>query len=188
MITFLISAEEKDGKRKFLADIFEKYYDAMLRKAEKLIPDSEDAAELVQEVFIDFIERAEGIMAVEEKKLPAYLMSSVRFASYNYYRRKRTEKKHLVFESFEEDAELLCDEKAIPEELFIKKEAAEALCAALEKIPEKYRNILEYKYILGLSDREIGARINISENSVRSCLTRARRKAFAVMKEECSGE
>ncbi|MBR2639849.1 MAG: sigma-70 family RNA polymerase sigma factor, partial [Oscillospiraceae bacterium] len=65
-----------------------------------------------------------------------------------------------------------------------KAEAVAELRAALEKIPEKYKNILEFKYILGLSDFEIGERFGISESAVRSCLARARRKAYSVMKEE----
>ena len=45
------------------------------------------------------------------------------------------------------------------QELIIKKEAVEELGAALEKIPERYKNVLEYKYILGLSDAEIGEKL-----------------------------
>ncbi len=181
----MISAVEDDFQREFMADVYEEYYGAMLAKAKTLISSEEEAEELVQEVFIKLIERAEVVAAVERSKLPAYLMSAVKYSAYNYYRKKKTESKYMTFvDGEEEDTELLRDEKALPEELFIKKEAVEELAAALEKIPEKYRNILEYKYILGLSDKEIGEKFGVSEKSVRSCLTRARRKAYSVMKEE----
>ena len=42
--------------------------------------------------------------------------------------------------------------------------------------------VLESKYILELSDEEIAKELNIATKSVRSYLTRARRKAFAMMK------
>ena len=48
---------------------------------------------------------------------------------------------------------------------------------------EKYKSILEFKYILGLSDAEIGEKFGLSESGVRSCLLRARRKAYSVIKE-----
>lgn len=183
MITMMIAAIENDFQREYMAEIYEKYYGAMLKKAKTYISDEEEAEELVQDVFIKMIERVDSVMEVEKKKLAAYLMSAVKFTAFNKYRKQKTVSKYMTFIDEErEDVELLRDENALPEELFIRKEAVSELESALEKIPEKYKNILEYKYILGLSDEEIGQKFGISEKSVRSCLTRARRKAYSVLK------
>ena len=180
MITMMISAIENDFQREFITEIYVKFYSRMLKKAVSLSDNPEDAEELVQEVFADLIKRVETVMAVEQKKLPAYLLSAVKFGAYN---RNRKESR-FQFSDFESgEVELLKDENSIPEELYLKTEAVAELKAALEKIPEKYKNILEFKYILGLSDSEIGERFGISESAVRSCLARARRKAYSVMKE-----
>ena len=40
--------------------------------------------------------------------------------------------------------------------------------------------MLNFKYLLELSDREIGDSLGISKNSVRQYLTRARRKALEI--------
>ena len=74
------------------------------------------------------------------------------------------------------------DENALPEEVYIHEEDLEALADMLPKLPEKDRMVLESKYILELSDEEIAKELNIAAKSVRSYLTRARRKAFAMMK------
>lgn len=185
MISAMISAIENDFERDFMADIYQRYYGAMLAKAKSLLSSEEEAEELVQEVFIKLIERTETVAAVEKKKLPAYLISAVKYSAFNYYRKKKTESKYItIVDNESENVELLSRENAIPEELFIRREAVAELAEALEKIPEKYKNILEYKYILGLSDAEIGRKFGVSEKSVRSCLSRARRKAYSVMKEE----
>ena len=180
MITMMISAIENDFQREFITEIYEKFYSQMLAKARSVSDNPEDAEELVQEVFADLIRRVDIVMAVERKKLPAYLLSAVKFSAYT--RNKRQSRWNFTeFDS--EEVELLKDENAIPEELYLKTEAVAELKAALEKIPEKYKNILEFKYILGLSDFEIGEKFGITESAVRSCLARARRKAYSVMKE-----
>ena len=180
MITMMISAIENDFQRKFITDIYIKFYSAMLAKARSLSDNPEDAEEIVQDVFASLIKRVDSVMAVERKKLLAYLLSAVKFSVYT----KNKRQSRWNFSEFDsEEVELLKDENAIPEELYLKTEAVAELRAALEKIPEKYKNILEFKYILGLSDFEIGERFGISESAVRSCLARARRKAYSVMKE-----
>ncbi|MBE6899393.1 MAG: sigma-70 family RNA polymerase sigma factor [Ruminococcaceae bacterium] len=180
MITMMISAIENDFQREFITEIYKKYYSAMLKKAFSLLDNNEDAEELVQEVFADLIKRVDSVMAVERKKLPAYLFSAVKFSAYT----RNKKQSRLNFSDFEsEDIELVKDENSIPEEIYLKNEAVAELRAALEKIPEKYKNLLEFKYILGLSDSKIGERFGISESAVRSGLLRARRKAYSVMKE-----
>ena len=119
-------------------------------------------------------------MEVEKTKLPAYLLSAVKFGAYS----RNKKQSRWNFSDFEsEDMELLKDDNSIPEEIYLKSEAVAELKSALEKIPERYKNLLEFKYILGLSDSEIGAKFGISDSAVRSGLTRARRKAYSVMKE-----
>ncbi|MBQ3530890.1 MAG: RNA polymerase sigma factor [Oscillospiraceae bacterium] len=181
MITMMISAIENDFQREFITEIYKKYYSAMLKKALLLLDNNEDAEELVQEVFADLIKRVDSVIAVEQKKLPAYLLSAVKFSAYS---RNKKQSRWNFSEFDSEEVELLKDENAIPEEIYLKSEAVAELKSALEKIPERYKNLLEFKYILGLSDSEIGAKFGISESAVRSGLLRARRKAYSVMKEE----
>lgn len=183
VIAMMISAIENDYQREYMAEIYERYYPSMLKKAKLYVQGEEEAEELVQEVFMKLIERVDSVMTVERKKLASYLFSAVKFTAFNQYRKQKTRSKYMTFvDSDQEDLELLRDENALPEELFIRKETVEELGAALEKIPEKYKNVLEYKYILGLSDGEIAEKLGGSEQSVRSCLTRARRKAYSVLK------
>lgn len=181
MITIMLSAMENDLQREFVEEIYQKYYFLMLKKAVSLSGNLEDAEETVQEVFVGIIKRIDYVMEVERKKLPAYLVSAVKYGSYTR-NKKQSRWNFTDFES--EEIELLKDDYPLPEELYLKTETVNELKTALEKIPQKYRNILEFKYILGLSDREIGEKFKISETAVRSCLARARRKAYSAMKGE----
>ena len=73
---------------------------------------------------------------------------------------------------------------ALPEDLYIRKEELAELAETINKLSEKDRILLESKYILMLSDKEIAEELNIAPSSVRSCLTRARRRAYAILKGE----
>ncbi|MBR5309966.1 MAG: sigma-70 family RNA polymerase sigma factor [Oscillospiraceae bacterium] len=179
-----LAAMTSEIESAFMTDIYIKYSDIMRRKAEKLLSSETEAEELVQDVFAKLIERAETVMAVEEKKLPAYLMAAVKFTVMNHYRRRNVEKKYFTEVDEEEAVEFVRDEAPLPEELYLQKERAKELSAALHKIPEKDRIILENKYILEMSDSEIAVQFGISESSVRCYLTRARRKACAIMMKE----
>ena len=54
-------------------------------------------------------------------------------------------------------------------------EAARLIQVALDGLPPKYGNALEWKYIEGFSVREIAQRMNISHEAAQSNLARARR-------------
>ena len=167
-----------------MTDIYIKYSDIMKKKAEKLLSSEVEAEELVQDVFAKLIERAETVMAVEEKKLPAYLMAAVKFTVMNHYRRRNVEKKYFTEVDEEETVEWVRDDSPLPEDVYLEKERASELSKALHKIPDKDRMILEDKYILEMSDAEIADQFGISQTSVRCYLTRARRKALAILTKE----
>ncbi|MBR3611659.1 MAG: sigma-70 family RNA polymerase sigma factor [Oscillospiraceae bacterium] len=183
LITMMISAIENDFQREFMTRIYTDFYSVMFAKAKSLVPLAEDAEELVQDVFADLIKRVDCVMAVDSKKLPAYLISAVKYHAYNFNRHQKVKKSHSAEDYSEEDMELIADKNALPEDIVLRKEAVAELKSALEKIPEKYKDILEFKYVLGLSDSEIGERFGLSESGVRSLIFRARRKAYSVMKE-----
>lgn len=179
-----LAAITSEIERAFMTDIYIKYSDVMRKKAEKLLSSEIEAEELVQDVFAKLIERAETVMAVEEKKLPAYLMAAVKFTVMNRYRKKNVEKKYFTEVEEEETINWVRDESPLPEDIYLEKERAGEISAALRKIPDKDRMILEDKYILEMTDAEIAEHFGVSQSSVRSYLTRARRKAYAILTKE----
>lgn len=179
-----LAAMTGEIERAFMTDIYIKYSDIMKKKAEKLLSSETEAEELVQDVFMKLIERADFVMGVDEKKLPAYLMAAVRNSVMNHYRRRNVEKKYFTEVDEEEAIEWVRDEAPLPEEIYLQKEKASELSKALQKLPDRDRLILEEKYILEMSDAQISKEFGVSETSVRSYLTRARRKACEILSKE----
>ena len=65
-----------------------------------------------------------------------------------------------------------------PEHNYQRTEAIRLIQVALDRLPPKYGNVLEWKYVEGHSTREISNRLDIGTEAAQSLLARARR-AFA---------
>ncbi len=65
-----------------------------------------------------------------------------------------------------------------PERHYRRVELVRLIQVALDNLPPKYGDVLEWKYIEGYSTREISERINLGTEATQSLLARARR-AFA---------
>ena len=65
-----------------------------------------------------------------------------------------------------------------PERQYRRVEALRLIQVALDRLPARYGNVLEWKYVEGHSVREIAARLGIGAEAAQSLLARAKR-AFA---------
>ena len=184
LVVVTLAAITSEIERAFMTDIYIKYSDIMKKKATNLLSSETEAEELVQDVFAKLIERADVVMSVDQKKLPAYLMAAVKNSVMNRYRRRNIEKKYFTETDEEEAIEWVKDEAPLPEDVYLEKETAKEISEALKKIPEKDRVILEDKYILEMSDEEIAKEFGVSSGSIRSYLSRARKKACSILKKE----
>lgn len=61
-----------------------------------------------------------------------------------------------------------------PEEVIQQREMQDLVHLTLYQIPERYRDVLQWKYFDGLSVREIASRLELSPKAAESILTRAR--------------
>jgi RNA polymerase sigma-70 factor (ECF subfamily) len=66
------------------------------------------------------------------------------------------------------------DSEPLPDEVLEQKETAAAVKAALGRLTSKEQEVLRAKYIEGLSARDIGRRLGVTEKAVHSLLYRAR--------------
>ncbi len=180
----VIAAIENDFEREFIAEIYYNYNVAMLQKAYEIIPDREEAKEIVQEAFVKLIEKVDKLMGYTQDHIFHYAKTTVKNIALNHLKKKKTEPRKEQIPEDEDDGNFECwlaDSSAIPENVYFEKEMIEGLKAVIAKLPEKEKSLLESKYILNLSDLEIAKTMNITPASVRCYLTRARRRAFAIM-------
>ena len=79
--------------------------------------------------------------------------------------------------------EQLSDQSVTVEERALLTFSIEEVQKAFQQLPESIKDILRYKYLLEMSDREIADLLDIDKNSVRAYLTRARREVYRICKE-----
>ena len=72
----------------------------------------------------------------------------------------------------------------IPEQAGVSAEEKTELYAAIECLPEKYREVVRLKYFDDLTTRQIAQRLGIAEGTVSSTLNRAMEKLRRELKEE----
>ena len=183
MISIIISAIENDTEREFITNIYENYYVQMKKHAYNIVKSEESAEELVQDAFVNLIDRINVVMSVDPGKLPSYIMSTIRNIAINKWKQDNKDKKFTLSMDDDDVKIWLKDDKALPEDIYIKKESLAMLNKALSSLPERDYLLLEAKYVLRLKDEEIAKQFNISPQSVRIYAMRARRKAYSILKE-----
>jgi RNA polymerase sigma-70 factor (ECF subfamily) len=67
------------------------------------------------------------------------------------------------------------DAAPIAEELLVRREVQALVVATIERLPGRYRTLLELKYMAGASLEELASELTLSTEAVKSQLARARR-------------
>ena len=78
-----------------------------------------------------------------------------------------------------------------PRERLLRQEVADLVRLTLDQLPRRYGDALEWKYVEGLSVKEIAVRLDLGPKAAESLLTRARqafREAFATLTAALEGE
>lgn len=169
-------------EEKFLADLYRDYHDLMQSFAMDIVQDKNIAEDMVQEAFIRLMPHVKKLRKMKKAVCIAYLRSTVRRTSLNYAAGKepRRLRDALLQEEDPVKMEEIADRDADTEREVLKKITAEEMKDCIRQLPPVYQDILNFKYLLELSDAEIGGCLGISKDSVRQYLTRARRKALEI--------
>lgn len=176
------------GEEQAFEEFFESYATAVYRfAAARLGRESEHAEELTQSTLAKAIWKLETYRG--EGGLFAWLCTFCRHEISAFYKhRTRRREVDLGEESHEIQAALesAAGERGDnPETSLHRKELAGQVHAALAEIPPPYGDVLEWKYIDGLSARKIAGRLGLSDKAAESLLTRAR-TAFRNRFARCS--
>lgn len=162
--------------------LFRKYYTPLCRFSFATCLSQEDAEESVQDMFVNFWEKAPVLNI--ETSVKAYLYTSTRNFTLNLIQKQQTETRYL-----NEYAELahdhasndrlseghLFDEKR-PDEKTRDEELARFIQSGVQQLPEKCREIFILCKQEGLTYDEIATYLNISEKTVDNQMGIALRK------------
>ena len=170
MLPMLLATIENDADRALFAEIYEQYHERMEQAALRILKDTHDAEDAVQNAFLKIIRNFEKFLELPCKKRPFWCVCIVKNEAITLLRKK---KKAIMLESMEDAYDASADiEKALFYEDIIR------LFAGL---PETYRAVLEMKFLLDCSGKDISQKLGISENAVNVRISRGRAKLDAFM-------
>jgi RNA polymerase sigma-70 factor (ECF subfamily) len=164
----LIIREIQNRNSQVYETLFHTHYNDLVRFAEGIIFDPQLAEDVVQNLFIHFWENANNIQI--KSSLRAYLFRAVKNRCLNRLKELQIRDKNglLYFEGMMNSGNINIEEEEA--DLILR------LNSAINKLPDKMAQIFKLKYLESKKQKEISASLHISENTVKTQLSRAREK------------
>ena len=173
----------EDSDQLFSEKVYENYKVMMVQTALGFVGMS-DAEDIVSTVIEKLFNKKKVLQGMYGKaELVFYIKQTVRNHCINHLKREKRRKDIIVDCQLEDVPELTTEELRVVEEKVIGKERDSEMRQYIERLPEKYRILMEGKYLENLSDDELASQLGCKKSSLRSMLTRAKRKLVALMEE-----
>jgi RNA polymerase sigma-70 factor (ECF subfamily) len=177
LVKQLLAGDQRAFDRFFEENFARLYRFAMVR----LSDDPEGAREVVQVTLTRAVRKLHQYRA--ESALFTWLCAICRNETSDWLRRQVRYREHIVLSEDHPEIQAAVDSFQIPadddpERQYQRTEAMRLIQVALDRLPVKYGNVLEWKYVEGYSLKEISAKLEIGPEAAQSLLARAKR-AFA---------
>jgi RNA polymerase sigma factor (sigma-70 family) len=175
-IPTLMAAEQN----RFLTETVNKERRRLFEFIRKRVPETEDAEDIVQDVFIELTENLRVDNVIERVSGWMYRVARNKIA--DLFRRRRTESLEARYEKFNEDGEeglglndLLPDASEGPDAQYARRVIMSELMLALDELPEEQSWVFVQNEIEGRPFRELAEEAGVSLNTLLS------RKRYAVL-------
>lgn len=179
MIVFTVPGDDPNDTA-FLQDLYYRYSRLMYAEALRRVSNRQDCEDIVQEAVASLCEKVDTLRGLPPAALPAYIVYTVKNKSINLLRRQGVAGRHTVYL---EDGDDLPSSAPSPQELAELRERADSLYQVWPLLTEEDRELLYRKYVLDQGGDELAEVFHCRKDSVRMRLTRARRRAAALMKK-----
>lgn len=172
----------------FIQAIYEQYKRLMFSTAIKFVADSPCVDDIVQNVIISLISKIPILRRLNAAALCAYIVKAVKNTSRDYLKKQTSEWKNCLDVDIYSNSDIDPVPSMLltpsPEDIIIKKENTIGFSNAFKRLSDKDKRVLSGRYILGLSDEELAAQYGCEPASIRMVLTRVRRNALQLMRED----
>ena len=165
--------ETKGSNSVFAANALE-HIDALYGYALTLTRDKAEAEDLVQETYLRAVKAAN--QPAPEENLKAWLFVIMRNAWLNIVRHNQNGRRVFEFDNDEQPLGVASDATSNPHVVYLRKLEREQVRAAIDKLPDAYREIVVLRDLEGFSYQEIATVLNCPAGTVMSRLGRAREK------------
>ncbi|MBC7913047.1 MAG: RNA polymerase sigma factor [Pyrinomonadaceae bacterium] len=168
--------ECKNGNRKAQFELYKLYSKAMYNVALRILGNEDEAADLLQEAFIDAFKRVCDFR--QESSFGTWIKQIVVNKSISQLRKRKFEL--IAIEDVNPD-ELVAEESSNEQEIELK---VNEIKRAIQVLPDGYRIVLSLYLLEGYDHEEIAHILKITENTSRTQFMRAKRKLIVLLKQK----
>jgi RNA polymerase sigma-70 factor (ECF subfamily) len=162
-----------------IASIHSQFYQVLYNYIVSKIKNKDDAADILQEVFIKIAAKLSTL--TDKGKLKSWIFSITRNAIIDYYRKN----KHGLHADV---TDKMIDEIADESGEDITKGLDKCLLDFIDKLPEEYRSIIVDSELKGIKQKDLVDKYNIAYSSVRSRVQRGRTRLKEMLLNCCKIE
>lgn len=170
----------KKGNKDFYKEIVRRYQKKLFVYIYHLSRNREEAEDILQNVFIKVLKNVKSFDV--ERKFSSWIYRIAHNESVNYIKRKSS-KKFISLDDIstvKDKLETSSDEES-PDEFWFRRELRRDMHVALDKLPQKYREVLVLRYFMNKSYEEMSDILGKPANTIGTLLNRAKDKLSHTM-------
>lgn len=170
MLVFLTMLDDPAEATQF-NKLYNQYKNLALWAANRILNDNHLAEDAVQEAFTRIARNFSAFSKknpVECNKTKNFIVIIVERAAIDIYRKRKRMLANEISSALLDETTYALEDKDIEEE--------NRIYAAIRSLPKKYGEVLLLHYVNGLNSREIAEFLAMNENTVRTNLTRGKRR------------
>lgn len=166
------------GDERAFKTLFDRFFPRLYRYAVvRLDGDREAARDVVQQTFCKAVRQLKSYRG--EASLYAWFCRICRNTVIDYCRARRREPQQISLAEDRKEIQAVMEALSAPvsdqpEKIAIRRDLGRLVQAILDNLPQKYGDVLEWKYAEGMSVNEIADRLELGPKAAESLLTRAR--------------
>ena len=164
-----------------IQDKIDQYSDMLFKIAYLRLKSVQDAEDVVQEVFYQYLKKTDGFSDEEHEKawLIRVTLNACRKVWRSAWNRHRSDEDVVLYENFADG-----NSQPGPEENLVAMDESRMLLEAVGTLPAKYRDVIHLFYYEEMSVKEIAEATGRKDSTVTSQLTRGRELLRKKLKEE----
>jgi RNA polymerase sigma-70 factor (ECF subfamily) len=180
-----MAALETDEERYNLKDLYERYHQLLMKVALKIVRSPDLAEDAVHETFLAAIEDKNKIFSQSSVNFRNWSVIVVRNKCFDILREYKNfdDSVRLESESGTDMSDVPSDDAPLDREL-IQRDDKAILMKCLAELEPLNRQILEMKYVRGMSFAEICSELNMTFPQVNGRLARTREKVKMLLEKE----
>lgn len=177
MIAAILMSISNEEQRNAISAIYEKYYNQMVRVANSILNNINDAEDAVMDTFRKMCEKPELFEDYTKKEVIGLIFICTKNTAKDYYRKNKH--KDITFSQLEKYSEkeaenLFSDPNEDLDALIVSKETAETIGKAIDDLGETYRDIVLLKYVNQMRNTDIAVLLSLDVTTVNNRLFRAK--------------